>query len=177
MKKVYLISILIILNILVVFRVSAQTISISPLKLNILSSSELNGIAGDYVTVQAEIKNISKETQSNIITYLSLSDNDTKLPVDLEDWSAEKGQFVGSIEAGQSFPLNWKLHFVKAGSYSLAVIALIEGNQNPEISTITHFAVQAKKNLNPAHVLPVALGTPIFVIILLFIIAGRRKVD
>ena len=177
MKKIYFISILILLSTFVAFHVYAQTTPASLLQLNILSSTELNGIAGDYVTVQAEVKNTSKETQNNIITYLSLSDNDTKLPVDLEDWSAEKGQFVGSIDSNQSFPLNWKLHFVKAGSYSLAVIAMIEGNPNPEISTITHFSVQAKKNLNPAHVLPVALGTPIVVIILLFVIASRRKVS
>jgi len=161
---------------LVISYTSAQVVS-SSLMLNILSSNELNGTAGDYVTVQAQIKNISTKPQSNIVTYLSLSDNDTKLPVDLEDWSAEKGQFIGSIDPNQTFPLNWKIHFVKAGSYSLTVIAIIEGNSRPEISTITHFTVLAKKNLNPAHVLPVALGTPIVVIIFLFLIASRRKVD
>ncbi len=145
------------------------------LDIRILSSQNLNGTAGDYVTVSAEIMNVSRKTITNITTYLSLADEGTKLPVDLEDWSAEKGLFVGVIDGGQNLPLDWKIHFVKAGKYSLIIIAEINGVPYPLTSSITHFAVSPKHNLNPGQVLPVALGMPLFLLIIMIFAAQIRK--
>jgi hypothetical protein len=151
--------------------------SAPPVSLRVLSSNTLNGVAGDYVTVQGEIQNTASTSLSDVTTYLSLVDTGTKLPVDLEDWSAEKGLYIGSIDAGQTLPLSWKIHFVKAGTYSLIVVAEAGNNELAQVSTITHFNVAPKKNLNPGQVLPVALGTPIVLLFLLFAISYRRKDD
>ncbi len=146
-----------------------------PLKINILSSNNLSGTAGDFVTVQAEITNTGQSSLTDITTYLSLVDNQNKLPVDLEDWSAEKGLYIGTIDAGQTFPLNWKIHFVKAGNYSLVVVATAPISDTPEVSKITHFDVQPKQNLNPGKVLPIALGEPIAVLFLMLMINYKRS--
>jgi hypothetical protein len=143
----------------------------------ILSPSQLNGTAGDFVEVQADITNNGVDPISNITTYLSLVDNETHMPVDLEDWSAEKGLFIGTIDAGQVFPLNWKVHFVKAGNYSLSIVAIVEGQDTPQVSTLVNFDVVPKRNLNPGMVLPVALGEPVILLILMLILIGRRKTD
>lgn len=158
--------------------VSAQTVSISPpLSIQILSQNTLNGVAGDYVTVQGQITNTASTTLNDVTTYLSLVDTETKLPVDLEDWSAEKGLYIGSIDAKQALPLSWKIHFVKAGIYSLIIVAEAGSSDVPQVSAITHFNVAPKKNLNPGQVLPVALGTPIVLLCILFLLSYRRKVD
>lgn len=146
-----------------------------PLSLTILSSKSLNGIAGDFVTVNAQISNTGKVPLTDITTYLSLVDNENKLPVDLEDWSAEKGLHIGTIEPGQTLPLNWKIHFVKAGQYSLIIIATESMSEIPQVSSITHFHVSPKHNLNPGKVLPVALGMPVFLLFVMGIINYRRK--
>ncbi len=91
--------------------VSAAT---PPLSIQILSSKSLSGTAGDFVTVQGQIVNVGSKPLGDVTTYLSLMDNQNKLPVDLEDWSAEKGLYIGTIDSGQTLPLNWKIHFVKA---------------------------------------------------------------
>jgi hypothetical protein len=145
--------------------------------MKILSADTLSGIAGDYVTVQGQITNTGTSPLTDITTYLSLVDNQNKLPVDLEDWSAEKGLFIGTIDAGTTLPLNWKIHFVKAGNYSLIIVAEAASSQVPQVSTVTHFNVTPKKNLNPGQVLPVALGTPIVILCLMFFISYRRRVD
>jgi hypothetical protein len=157
----------------------AQTLGLSapPLTIKILSADTLSGIAGDYVTVQGQITNTGTSPLTDITTYLSLVDNTNKLPVDLEDWSAEKGLFIGTIDAGATLPLNWKIHFVKAGNYSLIIVAEAASSQVPQVSTVTHFNVAPKKNLNPGQVLPVALGTPIVILCLMFFISYRRRVD
>lgn len=70
----------------------------APLELNILSSSTLNGTAGDFVTVRGEIINWGTQAVANVTTYMSLVDAGTKMPVDLEDWAAEKGLFIGPLK-------------------------------------------------------------------------------
>ncbi len=157
----------------------AQTPSTTPpsLSLEIISAGTLSGVAGDYVTVQGQVTNTGTSRLNDVTTYLSLVDNQNKLPVDLEDWSAEKGLFIGTIDAGQTLPLNWKIHFVKAGNYSLIIVAEAANSQVPQVSTITHFDVAPKRNLNPGQVLPVALGTPIVLLCLLFAISYRRKIE
>jgi hypothetical protein len=146
------------------------------LVINITSSKTLNGTAGDYVTVEGTITDIGNKPLHDIVTYLSLVDNGTKLPVDLEDWSAEKGLHIGTIDAGQTLPLNWKIHFVKAGKYSLIIVAEAAGYDLPQTSGITQFNVNPKINLNPGQVLPVALGTPVILTGILFLLAHRRRV-
>ena len=99
------------------------------------------------------------------------------LQVDLEDWSAEKGLHIGTIEPGQTLPLNWKIHFVKAGDYSLIVVADAPASNMPQVSKITHFHVSPKRNLNPGKVLPVALGMPILLLFVMGVINHRRQKD
>ena len=145
------------------------------MEINIISSKTLSGTAGDYVTVKGEIKNASSQPIANITTYLSLVDAGAKLPVDLEDWSAEKGLFIGTIDPGQTLPLEWSIHFVKSGNYTLSIIADIEGQEKPITSVLTYFNVAPKKNLDPGHVLPVALGEPLAILIIFGYIGYRRK--
>jgi hypothetical protein len=138
-----------------------------PLTLDILSSKTISGTAGDFVDVLGQITNTGSRPISDITTYLSLVDNANKLPVDLEDWSAERGLHVGTIEAGQTLPLNWKIHLVKAGDYSLIIVADAPISNKPQVSEMVHFSVDPKRNLNPGQVLPVALGVPILLLIIM----------
>ena len=139
----------------------------SGLSLTILSSQTLSGVAGDFVTVNGTITNTGSSPISGVTTYLSLVDADLHVPVDLEDWSAEKGLYIGTIDTAQSLPLNWKIHFVKAGHYSLVLVATQTDRNVPQVSTVTHFIVNPKRTLNPGHVLPVALGVPVLLAFLL----------
>ena len=153
----------------------AQLVNKNTLALDILSSKTISGVAGDYVTVMGQIKNLTQQPITDITTYLSLVDGENKLPVDLEDWSAEKGLYIGTIESGQTLPLNWKIHFVKAGDYSLTIIAIIANSEMPQVTSVTHFKVNPKRNLNPGQVLPVALGTPVILIFIMLMLNYKRR--
>jgi hypothetical protein len=172
---IYIAVIILILDVTGFNAQSQQHTQSNPLVLEILSSDKLSGTAGDYVTVNAQIKNTSQQPITDITTYLSLVDTQNKLPVDLEDWSAEKGLYIGTIEPDQILPLNWKIHFVKAGTYSLIIVAIRAGSGTPQVSGITNFQVNPKRNLNPGQVLPVALGTPIVVILIFSIVNYKRQ--
>jgi hypothetical protein len=172
---IYIVGIILILDVTCFNAQSQQHTQSNPLVLEILSSDKLSGTAGDYVTVNAQIKNTSQQPITDITTYLSLVDTQNKLPVDLEDWSAEKGLYIGTIEPDQILPLNWKIHFVKAGTYSLILVAVHAGSEIPQVSGITSFKVNPKRNLNPGQVLPVALGTPIVLILIFSIVNYKRQ--
>ena len=146
-----------------------------PLTFSIISEKTLSGIAGDFATVNAQINNSGLQPLNDITTYISLVDESNKVPVDLEDWSAEKGLFIGTIDSGQTLPLNWKIHFVKAGKYSLIIVAETAGQEFPQVSSIVHFTVKPKLNLNPGQVLPVALGTPIVVFFIMLLLNYKRN--
>jgi len=151
-----------------------QTAS-QPLTLSIISEKTLSGTAGDFATVNAQISNSGSQPLNDITTYISLVDESNKMPVDLEDWSAEKGLFIGTIDSNQTLPLNWKIHFVNAGKYSLIVVAQTAGQEIPEVSSIVHFTVKPKLNLNPGQVLPVALGTPIVLLFVMLLLNYKRN--
>jgi hypothetical protein len=160
---------------LITFSICVRAQSGQPLELRILSSKTMSGIAGDFATVDGEIVNRSGQAINNITTYISLVNADTKTPVDLEDWSAEKGLFIGTIDANQTFPLTWKVHFVQSGNYTLSIVANIDGSNVPIISELTYFKVTPKQNLNPGHVLPVALGEPILLVLIFLMIKYFRE--
>lgn len=153
----------------------AQTLP-PPLAIDVLSATPLNGTAGDYVTVKAQITNTGEKPLNDVTTYLSLMDRDNKMPVDLEDWSVEKGLYIETIESKQTLPLEWKIHLIKAGSYTLLILAVTPSSPIPLVSTIIPFTVAPKRNLNPGHVLPVALGTPLVLILILSLLSYKRRV-
>jgi hypothetical protein len=147
----------------------------SLVKIEISSLGAISGTAGDYIAIQGKITNMSDSSISDITTYLSLVDNIDKMPVDLEDWSAEKGLFIGSIDAHQVLPLNWRIHLVKSGTYSLILVADVADTETPAVSTIVHFQVNPKHNLNPGKVLPIALGEPFLILAILLMLSYWRS--
>jgi hypothetical protein len=142
----------------------AQASSPLPLDVSIRSGRALSGVAGDYVTLEAEVVNVGTQPITSVTTYLSLVDVGARMPVDLEDWSAEKGLFIGTIAAGETLPLVWKIHLIRSGDYTASVVAEAEGADLPVISRVTYLKALPKQNLNPGNVLPVALGEPILLV-------------
>jgi hypothetical protein len=128
-------------------------------------------MVGKYVVINASLNYLkSNKTPDNStiggIAYISIVDVKDRIPVDLEDWSVEKGLYIPSINPGQSLPLEWNVRLVKAGSYTIAI--LFNENRSPFSSPIVssriNLEVLPKLNLNPSNVLPVAFGVPALLI-------------
>jgi hypothetical protein len=159
---------------------SSQTQS-SPLsvsgnvRVDIVSSAQINGIAGQFVTISANFTNPSSNETLAGVAYISIVDVNTSQPIDLEDWSASKGVNISSIAPGQSVTLDWNLRLVKAGSYTVDV--LFNGNGDlspPATSQRISLQVAPKINLNPGNVLPIAFGVPALLVIVFALINYRR---
>jgi hypothetical protein len=109
------------------------------------------------------------------VAYISIVDTNSSLPIDLEDWSAQKGFYVPSIPPGQSVSLEWRVRLVKAGTYTMVVIFGSDGSLTPPVtSSRISLQVAAKINLNPNNILPIAFGVPILLVVAFALINYRR---
>lgn len=137
--------------------------SSSNIKLDVTSQQQVHAVAGQFITLKGTITNLSPtEAVMGGIAYISLVDLKDKIPVDLEDWSAQKGLYIPSIAPSQSLPLEWKVRLVKAGSYTIGMLFNKDGDFSspPATSSKIFLEVAPKINLNPGNVLPVAFGVP-----------------
>lgn len=148
----------------------------NPIKMEITSSSSINAIAGQIITVNGTITNVGSSPVGGI-AYISIIDVDNKIPIDLEDWSAHKGIAIDSISSGQSIPMEWNVRLVKDGSYTIVILfSSNDGSVPPTASAKTFLEVAPKHNLNPGNVLPVVFGVPAVLMVILGIINyGRGK--
>lgn len=147
------------------------------IKISVLSSPLVKGIAGQFIKIEGTITNLShNETINGGIAYISIVDVQNKIPIDLEDWSAEKGLYIPFIDAGQSLPLEWNVRLVKAGTYTIDILFNKDANVTspPSASSKVFLEVAPKLNLNPGNVLPVAFGVPALIMVTLGIINYTR---
>jgi hypothetical protein len=161
------------------FSAIARTTSSLPsdIKIDITSAHRVNGIAGQFIKIEGIITNLShNETINGGIAYISIVDIKNKIPIDLEDWSAEKGLYIPFIEAGQSLPLEWNVRLVKAGSYTIDLLFNKDGDfaSPPIASSKVFLEVAPKLNLNPGNVLPIAFGVPALIMGLLGVVSYIR---
>jgi len=150
---------------------------ISNVKITITSQQQIHGIAGQFIKINGDISNSNfNESLRGGIAYISLVDIGDKIPVDLEDWSAEKGLYIPSIGPGQTLPLEWNVRLVKAGSYTIDILFNSDADfvSPPVTSSKIFLEVSPKHNLNPGNVLPVAFGVPAALITILGIVNYTR---
>ena len=152
--------------------------SITPsdgITINLLSPNQIKGTAGQFATIKATITNLKANETIQGTAYISIVDINGSLPIDLEDWSAQKGFYVPPIEPHQSSPVEWNVRLVKAGFYTVAVLFSPDGDFSaPTASPRIFLYVAPKVNLNPSNVLPVALGVPILLVAAFATVNYRR---
>ena len=135
----------------------------SNIMLNVTSPYYVHDVAGKFVKIRGIVTNLNTfNTTSGGLAYISIVDIKEKIPVDLEDWSVEKGLYIPSLHAGQSLPLEWDVRLVKAGSYTVDTLFNTNGSLHapPVVSPKISLIVDPKSNLNPGNVLPVTFGVP-----------------
>jgi hypothetical protein len=133
------------------------------IKIDLVSPHYIRELTGQYIKVRGTITNLSPfDSATGGIAYISIVDTDEKIPVDLEDWSVEKGLYIPYLKPGQSLPLEWDVRLVKAGTYNVDILFNINGDTDspPIASSKISLVVEPKLNLNPENVLPITFGVP-----------------
>jgi hypothetical protein len=97
-----------------------------------------------------------------VIAHLNIVSLTGDVYVDPEDWSTHRTRYLGSVGAGGSQTITWRLKAVSSGSFGVYVAFLRRGGADRPPITAPLVAVQVagRKTLNAGGILSVALVVP-----------------
>jgi hypothetical protein len=132
---------------------------------------------GHEFAFRSTFTNRSASTVGGLIAHLNVLSYDRGVYVDPEDWSSHRTRYLAPIPAGGSTTINWNMHAVNAGSFAVYVAVL---PQRPDVlppmtGPAIHLAVAKRTTINSGGILPLALGIPTLLGLLLVGARGRRR--
>jgi len=136
---------------------------------------------GDAINFNTTVTNHGTDESPQMFVAMNIinlaKDGD---PVDPEDWSPERTQAIEPLAVDQSTTQSWSIHAILDGDYMVYMVLVPEpdGEQStsqPAVSSGIHITVTPFASLNPGGVLPLALGMPVGLILLLFVLLWNRN--
>ena len=130
---------------------------------------------GDEIESTTTVTNIADTDSPQLTVAMNIINLGKRDPVDPEDWSPERTQVVDPIAPGESAEQSWTVEAIQDGNYMVYMTAIVKPGA-PEETTLPvtspgiHLTVVAFQNANPGGVLPVALGMPIGLIVVAFVL-------
>lgn len=118
---------------------------------------------GDRLSFHAAIRNpVDGILAEGIVAWLTILrvDAGQEQAIDLEDWSANKALTVRMLQPGAAARSDWSLRLIAPGSYRVLVSAASRDAPVPAVAASAVFHVAPKPVVDSARVLPVALGVP-----------------
>jgi ABC-2 type transport system permease protein len=138
--------------------------------------------AGDSIFFNTAITNSGTTVTAPLITAMNIINLDAQGEiVDPEDWSPQRTQYIEHLAPGESITLKWRVNAILDGDYMIYMVVLPEpekqdATSQPIASQGIHLTVTPFTKLNPSGVLPFAIGTPILILIIIYLVnRGRRK--
>lgn len=132
---------------------------------------------GDVPAFEGEVKNTSEETLKGLVVYLSLVslEKGNEHPVDLEDWSAQGAVRIERLLPGEVNRQQWPMRLISSGRFALALTVVEAGTTKPVISDLVEFNVLPKKLISSSRILPVAIGEPLLILILILAVNQTKR--
>jgi hypothetical protein len=97
-----------------------------------------------------------------VIAHLNIVSLTGDVYVDPEDWSTHRTRYLGSVGAGGSQTITWRLKAVSSGSFGVYVAVLRRGGADrpPITAPLVAVHIAGRKTLNAGGILSVALVVP-----------------
>jgi ABC-2 type transport system permease protein len=136
--------------------------------------------AGTPIEYHTVVTNTGTETSAPMIVAMNIVNlNKAGDVVDPEDWSPQRTQYVDPLPAGQSTTLAWRINAILDGNYMVYMVAIPapagpQATSHPIASPGIHLMVSKYTRLNPGGVLPYAIGGPVLLGLIIFLVARRR---
>jgi hypothetical protein len=121
-------------------------------------------VVGDHFTLRSTITATGAPTPP-MMAHLNVASLTGNVYVDPEDWSPSRSKQVQALQPGQSVTLTWDLQAVNSGTFDIYVVLLPNGStvagKGPlVVSSPVYAAVAGKQTPNPSGALPIVLGVP-----------------
>jgi uncharacterized cupredoxin-like copper-binding protein len=122
-------------------------------------------VVGDHFTLRSTIVVTGDLATQPMMAHLNVASLTGDVYVDPEDWSPSRSKQVEALQPGQSVTLTWDLQAVNSGTFDIYVVLLPNGRTDagdgPLVVTSPVYAtVTGKQTPNPGGALPIVLGIP-----------------
>ncbi len=137
---------------------------------------------GDGIDFETQVTYNGEGLSSTMVVAMNIVNLGDGDPVDPEDWSPERTQSIEPLSPGESATQSWTVRAILDGDYLVYMVVLPtpdspEATSQPVSSTGIHLTVNPFTRLNPGGVLPLALGMPIGLALLMMFLVWRRNKD
>jgi len=131
---------------------------------------------GRTLTFDSTIRNAGSRPAAGLIGHLNVLSLRTGVYVDPEDWSSQRTRYLAPIPPAGSRTITWKVQAVNSGSFGVYIAVLPRsGAARPPVTGPTiHVLVKERKTLNSGGILPLALGVPAVLALLVVVVRLRR---
>jgi ABC-2 type transport system permease protein len=136
---------------------------------------------GDPVFYKSTLRNDGNEKSPPICVAMNIINlNAAGDIVDPEDWSPQRTQYVDTIEPGATATFSWRVNAILDGDYLIYMVVIPEPSGKDATSQVVassgvHLTVTKFTKLNPAGVLPYAIGGPVLLTAAIIFLYRRRR--
>ncbi|MFZ0323566.1 MAG: ABC transporter permease subunit [Actinomycetes bacterium] len=135
---------------------------------------------GDAIRFTTQVTNQGAVESAPLTMAMNIVLTGKGEPVDPEDWSPQRTQAVAPLSPGGSSQQDWSVNAILEGSYMVYVTVIPEPSgpgvtTQPVASPAVHLTVNGFTNTNPGGILPVAVLTPVLLILIALIPKWRRR--
>jgi hypothetical protein len=131
---------------------------------------------GQTFSLRSTVRNQGSTSATGLVAHLSVLSLRPGTYVDPEDWSTERTRYLPAIPAGGSTTLTWRVTGVHSGAIGVYVSVLPASGAGRPISAPTlRVDIAERKTVEAAGVVPIALGVPAVVVVLIVAVGIRRR--
>ena len=141
----------------------------------------ITGVAaktGDHATITATVTNTTRQPVHGATLFLGLVDMTLgqPLPLGLEGWTSEhESRGLAPLVTCGSASATWHLVMIQPGPLGIYASVITDPGGPIESGPLAVLSIKDVRILNPANVLPVALGKPLALIGVVLTIRYRRQ--
>jgi hypothetical protein len=120
---------------------------------------------GDWMHFNSIVTNAGNQPIEGLVAWVSLVEvtPGKEQPMDLEDWSAHKAVTGTTLAPGAKLQTQWPMRLIQSGDYRVVISATDRDHKTVFTSPTIQFHVAQKPVVESRRILPVALGTPLFI--------------
>jgi hypothetical protein len=136
---------------------------------------------GESIFYDTTVTNNGTGESAPLIVAMNLINLDAQGEiVDPEDWSPQRTQYIEDLSPGDSIVLNWRVNCILEGDYMIYMVVIPEPDgeyetSQPLASPGIHLIVTPYTKLNPGGVLPIAVGVPVLILVIIYFVNRRRR--
>jgi hypothetical protein len=121
------------------------------------------------------VRNTGERSLPGIVAHLDVVSLDPDVYVDPEDWSTQRTQYLPPLPGHGSARLSWSVQAVNDGRFLVYVALATAAGDRIVAGPVLHAEVRAQQRLDAPGLLPIAIGVPVVVLLLLIATRYRRR--